>query len=30
MQTAAIAVPTIGIGASVACDGQVLFSEEML
>jgi 3-methyl-2-oxobutanoate hydroxymethyltransferase len=28
--TAAIPVPTIGIGASVACDGQVLVLEDML
>ena len=28
--TQAIAVPTIGIGASVACDGQVLVLEDML
>jgi 3-methyl-2-oxobutanoate hydroxymethyltransferase len=28
--TAAMRVPTIGIGASVACDGQILVSEDML
>jgi 3-methyl-2-oxobutanoate hydroxymethyltransferase len=28
--TAAVPVPTIGIGASVACDGQVLVLEDML
>ena len=28
--TQAIAVPTIGIGASAACDGQVLVAEDML
>ncbi|MFD1612948.1 3-methyl-2-oxobutanoate hydroxymethyltransferase [Sphingomonas tabacisoli] len=28
--TEAIACPTIGIGASVACDGQVLVAEDML
>lgn len=27
--TAAVAVPTIGIGASVACDGQVLVTEDL-
>jgi len=28
--TDAIAIPTIGIGASVACDGQILVLEDML
>jgi 3-methyl-2-oxobutanoate hydroxymethyltransferase len=28
--TSAIAVPTIGIGASARCDGQVLVTEDML
>jgi 3-methyl-2-oxobutanoate hydroxymethyltransferase len=28
--TRAVAVPTIGIGASAACDGQILVSEDML
>jgi 3-methyl-2-oxobutanoate hydroxymethyltransferase len=28
--TGAVAIPTIGIGASVACDGQILVLEDML
>jgi 3-methyl-2-oxobutanoate hydroxymethyltransferase len=28
--TAAVSIPTIGIGASVACDGQILVLEDML
>jgi len=28
--TAAVVIPTIGIGASVACDGQILVLEDML
>jgi 3-methyl-2-oxobutanoate hydroxymethyltransferase len=28
--TEAVAVPTIGIGASLKCDGQVLVTEDML
>jgi 3-methyl-2-oxobutanoate hydroxymethyltransferase len=28
--TAAVAAPTIGIGASAACDGQILVLEDML
>jgi len=28
--TSAISIPTIGIGASPACDGQILVSDDML
>lgn len=28
--TAAVAIPTIGIGASAACDGQILVTEDMM
>ena len=28
--TAAVAIPTVGIGASAACDGQILVSDDML
>jgi 3-methyl-2-oxobutanoate hydroxymethyltransferase len=28
--TGEVAIPTIGIGASVACDGQILVLEDML
>lgn len=28
--TAAVAIPTIGIGASAACDGQILVTEDMV
>jgi len=28
--TAALSIPTIGIGGSVACDGQILVLEDML
>ena len=28
--TGAVAIPTIGIGASAACDGQILVTDDML
>jgi 3-methyl-2-oxobutanoate hydroxymethyltransferase len=28
--TAAVAIPTIGIGASAACDGQIIVTEDIL